>query len=263
MKPNRLKQTLAQNRIPVGHMLQEFATRGVAQILEQAGLDFVIIDMEHTSFSMADTANLIAWFKATSIAPIVRVPQVERHLISRVMDAGALGIMVPDVHTPDQLEAVVKFVKYPPDGERGAAVGLAHTNFQRVNAQDFMRYSNENTTIICQIESPEGLERLDAIAATPGLDMLWVGHFDLSLTLGILGQFQHETFLGALRAVVAVAKMHGLAIGAQPRSIDQAQEWVTIGFNVISFASDVNVYLSAMEAAVAGVRGLSNAENEV
>jgi 2-dehydro-3-deoxyglucarate aldolase/4-hydroxy-2-oxoheptanedioate aldolase len=260
MKPNRLKQALEEKRLPVGHMLLEFGTRGIGQILETAGLDFAIIDMEHTSFSMEEVSNLIAWFKSTSVAPFVRIPQIERHFVARVMDAGALGIMVPDVRSAEQLQAVIKAAKYPPLGERGSAVGLAQSDFKRVNALEFMEYSNCNTMIICQIESPQGIDNLDAIASTPGLDVLWVGHFDLSQTLGILGQFHHEKFLTALRQIVDAAKRHKLAMGGQPRSLEQAQEWVAMGFDVISFSSDVSVYLDAMSSAVEGVRKLGAAE---
>jgi 2-dehydro-3-deoxyglucarate aldolase/4-hydroxy-2-oxoheptanedioate aldolase len=260
MKPNRLQQALSEGRIPVGHMILEFGTRGLAQILATAGLDFAIIDMEHTSFSMNEVANLIAWFKATPVAPMVRIPQIERHFIARIMDAGALGIMVPDVRNAAQLQAVVELVKYPPLGKRGPALGLAQSDFKRVDAMEFMEFSNRNTTIICQIESPQGVDNLEAIASVPGLDVLWVGHFDLSQTLGILGQFSHETFLGALRQIVAAAKKHGLAMGGQPRSLAQAGEWVTMGFDVISFSSDVNVYRDAMSAAVEGVSKLNTRE---
>ena len=253
MKPNRLQQALTEGRIPVGHMILEFGTRGIGPILETAGLDFAIIDMEHTSFSMEQVSNIIAWFKSTHVAPFVRIPQIERHFLARIMDAGALGIMVPDVRSADQLEAVVKAVKYPPLGERGSATGLGQSDFKRVNALEFMEYSNSNTTIICQIESPQGIENLDAIASTPGLDVLWVGHFDLTQTLGILGQFQHEKVQTALRQIVAAAKRHGLAMGGQPRSLEQAREWVGLGFDVISFSSDVSVYLDAMTAAVESV----------
>jgi 2-keto-3-deoxy-L-rhamnonate aldolase RhmA len=256
MKPNRLKQAREEGRIPVGHMIMEFGTRGIAQILETAGLDFVVIDMEHTGFSMNEVSNLIAWFKATSVAPMVRIPQIERHFIARLMDAGTLGIMVPDVRNAEQIQAVVNAAKYPPLGERGLGLGLAQTDFKRVNALEFMEYSNRNTTILCQIESPQGVGNLDAIASTPGLDALWVGHFDLSNTLGIVGQFHHEDFLSALRQIVTAARKHGLAMCGQPRNLEQAQEWVAMGFDMISFSSDVNVYLDAMSAAVEGVSKL-------
>ena len=98
IKPNRFQQVLSEGKIPVGHMLFEFNTRGVAQLLDAAGLDFVVIDMEHSSFSMGQTADLIGWLKATTVAPFVRIPQVQYHHIARAMDAGALGVAAPNVN---------------------------------------------------------------------------------------------------------------------------------------------------------------------
>jgi 2-keto-3-deoxy-L-rhamnonate aldolase RhmA len=124
MKPNRFKQVLAEGRIPCGHMLLEFVTRGIAFMLEEAGADFVLIDMEHTGFGMADLANVLAWFKATTVAPFVRVPQLQYHFIARMLDAGALGVMVPDVRNRAQAQAVVDAAKNPVgQARRGAAHG--------------------------------------------------------------------------------------------------------------------------------------------
>jgi 2-dehydro-3-deoxyglucarate aldolase/4-hydroxy-2-oxoheptanedioate aldolase len=256
MKLNRIKQALQEGSTPVGHMIFEFGTRAIAPVLAYAGVDFVLIDMEHSGLSMAQVADLIGWFKSTRIATLVRIPQIERHLIARVMDFGALGIMVPDVRSAAEIQAVISMVKYAPMGERGTGFGLGQTDYQPVDALEFMEFSNLNTTVICQIESQQGLDNLDAIASSPGLDMLWVGHNDLSNNLGIMGQFQHETFLNAMRRVVAVGQHYGLALGIQPGNLIQAREWFAMGFNVISYGSDVSVYRDAMTAAVDGLRQL-------
>lgn len=257
MKPNRMKEVLAAGKIPVGHMISEFATRGIAQIVERAGVDFVVIDMEHTGLTSADVANLIAWFKATTVAPFVRVPVPEYHFIARTLDVGALGIMVPNVESGEEARRIVKAAKYAPLGQRGLVLGAAHTDFGAVDARQFMDHSNTNTTIICQIESQAGLDHLEDIASTPGVDVLWVGHGDLSNSLGIVGQYHHPRFLDALRLVVATAKKHGLAAGIQPRSMEQAQEWLGLGFNVISYSGDAGFYLDALGKAVSAVRRLA------
>src|SRR5215207_10151284 len=257
MKLNRFKQVRADGRTPVGHMVLEFGTRGVAQLLEVAGVDFVVIDMEHTGFSAANIADMIAWFKATTVAPFVRVPQLLYHFVARSLDAGALGIMVPNVTSAGQAQALVDAAKYAPLGKRGVILGEAHTHFQSVDPSEFMAYSNQNTTLICQIESREGLDNLEEIAATPGVDVLWVGHFDLTQALGIPGQFHNQLFLDALKRVVETARQHGLGAGIQPGSLAQAKEWIELGFDVISYSADLYVYLDAMTRAVADVRGLA------
>jgi len=257
MRPNRFKQVLAEGKIPVGHMIMEFPTRGMAQILDAAGLDFVVVDMEHTGLTIGDVADMMAWFKATTITPFVRVPQIEYHFIARILDAGALGVMVPNVKTAAEARAIVDAAKYAPLGKRGVGLGGAVTDYKTVDPQEFMEYSIQNTTIICQIESQQGLDNLDEIAATQGVDVLWVGHFDLTQSLGIVGQLHHKKCLEALRRVVETAKRYGLGAGIQPRNLAQAQEWMEIGFNVISYGGDRTVYLDALIEGIAGVRKLA------
>ena len=257
MKPNRCRQMLANGRVPVGHMVLEFGTRGMPKILETAGLDFVVIDMEHSGFALPDIANMMAWFKATPVAPFVRIPQIQYHFIARTLDVGALGIMVPNVRSAAQARAIIDAAKYPPLGDRGLILGTAHTDFKSVDPQEFMDYSNQNTTIICQIESEEGLENLEGIATTPGVDVLWVGQGDLAKSLSIPGQFQHPKLIDALNLVVSMAKRHGLGAGIQPGSLAQAQEWLEIGFNVISYGGDARLYLKALTEGIEEVRRLA------
>ena len=187
----------------------------------------------------------------------MRVPQLLYHFVARTLDAGALGIMVPNVVSAAQARALVDAAKYAPLGKRGVILGESHTHFKSVDPPEFMEYSNQNTTLICQIESREGLENLEEIAATPGVDVLWIGHFDLTQSLGIPGQFHHPLFLDAVKRVVDTARRHGLGAGIQPGSLAQAQEWIELGFDVISYSGDLYVYLDAMTRAVADVRILA------
>src|SRR5436190_6826146 len=119
MKESRLQRILRQGGVPVGDMIMEFSTRGIAKILDAAGVDFVLIDMEHTGFDTERIADLVAWFKATPIAPLVRVPQGLYHFLARTMDAGALGVMVGNVETAQQARDIVRAAKYAPLGNRG------------------------------------------------------------------------------------------------------------------------------------------------
>lgn len=262
MKPNRLKQAQAEGKIPIGHMILEFGTRGMAQMMATAGLDFVLIDTEHTGFSPADVADLLAWFKATDVAPLVRVPQIQYQFISRALDTGALGVMVPNVKSGTEAQTVVEAAKYAPLGQRGIIFGQAQNDFKSVNPVEFIDYANRNTTVICQIESVIGLENVTDIAATPGVDILWVGHFDLSQSMGIPGQFDHPRFLEAMKRVIEVGRAHGLGLGIQPGNLAQAQAWLELGFNVISYSGDFFVYLAALSQAVTDLRQLTKRRSE-
>ncbi len=255
MKPNRVRQLLAEGKTPIGHMIMEFSTRGIAKIVEAAGVDFVLIDGEHSGFDMGQIDDLLAWFKATPIAPFVRVPSSDYHFIARVMDAGALGVMVPNVKSAEQSKAIVNAMRYAPEGERGLGLGGSLNDFVRPNPKEYMREANRNNMVICQIESKEALANLDAIAATPGVDVLWVGHFDLTQSLGIVGEFHHDDFLNALKRVVEVTKQCGQAAGIQPGSLEQARSWMDIGCNMISYSADHGVYSAALHSAVEDLRG--------
>jgi 2-keto-3-deoxy-L-rhamnonate aldolase RhmA len=254
LKPNRFREAIADGRMPVGHMIMEFGTRGIAKILETTDLDFVVYDMEHSGIDLERIGDLIAWSKACSFAPFVRVPQGVYHFLARVMDAGALGVMVANVETPEQARAIVDAVKYAPLGKRGVGLGTAHTDYSVPDPEQYFRESNESTVVICQIESELGVRNADAIGSVDGVDVLWVGHFDLTQSMGIPAQFHHERFTSALQTVVAAARKHSLAAGIQPGSTEQADEWIALGFNVISWSSDIAVYRTALESAVKRLR---------
>jgi 2-keto-3-deoxy-L-rhamnonate aldolase RhmA len=257
MKPNRFKQVLAEGRIPMGHMLLEFVTRGVPLMLQEAGADFVLIDMEHTGFTLDYIANMMLWFRATPIAPFVRVPPGMYNWIPRVLDVGALGIMYSDVRTPEQAKMIVDAAKYPPMGKRGVALRTANTDFKPVNPVEFLKYANENTTVFCMIESQEGLDNLEAITATPGVDGIWVGHFDLSMDMGIIAQFQHPRMVEALKLIAATARKHGKVAVMQPANLAQAKEWLDMGYNVMSCGADFVFYVDTLKKYISDVRELA------
>jgi 2-dehydro-3-deoxyglucarate aldolase/4-hydroxy-2-oxoheptanedioate aldolase len=254
MKQNRFKTVLREGRIPVGHMIMEFGTRGIAKLIESADVDFVVIDMEHNGFGSERVADLMAWFKATDIAPFVRVPQALYHFLARTMDVGALGVMVGNVETADQARAIVSAVKYAPLGNRGVGLGTAHNDYIPPDPVAYMREANENTTVICQIESRTGLANLNAIAGTEGVDALWVGHFDLSQSMGIPGQFEDPHFVEALSSVVNAAETHRKASAIQPGTMEQAERWLALGFRVLSWKTDIALYRGALQREIRALR---------
>lgn len=254
MRENLLRRRLQQGEMAFGHMVMEFATRGLARILEAARADFVVLDMEHSGLGLEKVADQMAWFKATSVSPMVRVPALRAHFITRCLDAGALGIMVPNVETAEQAEQVVQAARYAPRGSRGLGLGGAHNDYIPPPTREYLEEANRNISVICQVESARGLENVEALAAVDGVDVLWVGHFDLTQSMGIVGEFDHPRFLEALDRVVDAARRHGRGAGIQPGSLQQAEEWRKRGFNVISFGTDVGVYRAALTEAFCSLR---------
>lgn len=254
MKTNRFQEQLAAGKIPAGHMIMEFATRGIARICDAAGLDFVVFDMEHSGYDVGQIADVLATCHGCQFAPFVRVPDNQYHFLARCLDAGALGVMVANVHSPQQAQAIVSATKYAPLGNRGLGLGTAHNNYIMPGPCSYVAAANANTTVICQIESVEGVANAEAIAAVEGVDVLWVGHYDLTSSMGILGEFEHPAFIEALGKVVASAKKQGKHTAIQPGNPAQLQAWRTLGFDVLSYSADIGLYRNALNEAVQWIR---------
>lgn len=254
MKENRLKKALEEGRIPVGHMLWEFGVRGAARMVANSGADFCVVDMEHSGFGHETVCDLMQWFRGTDVTPFVRTPGPAYSFLARVMDAGSMGVMVPNVESAEAARKIVDAVKYAPLGKRGVGLGGAHTDYQKVDPLGYFKESNANTTVICQIESVHGVENAQDIAAVEGVDVLWVGHFDLTQSMGIPGEFQDPKFLDALKIVVEATRASGKAAGIQPASIPQAEQWLEIGYNVISWKTDSQLYQAALKSELEELR---------
>ena len=138
------------------------------------------------------------YFEAADLPAIVRVPSREYHHIARAMDMGAEGLMLPMVGNADEVRHIVNSMKYHPVGKRGVALQVAHDRYRPGAVADKFTAANRRTTLFCQIETAEGVENAEAMAAIDGVDCLWVGHFDLSVSLGIPGEFDHPTFKDAI-----------------------------------------------------------------
>ena len=175
-------------------MVFEFFTPGMAQIAAAAGAEFVLYDMEHSGAGIDTIKAQMAACRGLDIVPMVRVPTTQYHFIARCLDAGAMGIMVPMVESVAQARDIVSFTRYPPHGVRGAGFGVAHDDYEPGSPVDKIATANRRTLVIAQIETPRGADAVDEIAAIDGIDVLWLGHFDMTNFMGIPGQFTHPDF---------------------------------------------------------------------
>lgn len=255
MSKNRLNKMARTRSLKVGHFIVEFATPGIGHMLKNAGCDFVLFDCEHSGFHNETIKSVIRYFEAADLPAIIRVPSREYHHIARALDMGAEGLMAPMVGNADEAEAIVRSVKYGPRGARGVGLGLAHDNYSGGDTHTKLAAANKRTTIFTQIETAEGVENADAIAAVDGVDCLWVGHFDLSSSLGVPGQFDHPKFTGAVKAVHAAARRHGKAFGRLVPDVATAREMFGIGFDFICYSGDVWMFQAALTQAVSEIRG--------
>lgn len=256
MRENSLRRVLAAGRHAAGTMVFEFNTPGIGRLLDSTGVDFVVFDMEHSGFDMDQVRNLISWSRAASFTPIVRVPAADYHFMARVLDVGAAGIMVPMVGTREQAEAIVRACKYYPRGQRGAGFSLAHDDFQPGSVADKMAAANRDNLVVLLIETAQGVQNVAEIVAVPGVDVIWIGHFDLTQSLGIPGQFDHPLFTEAIDAVVAACAARDVPMGILVNDAAAGRVWIERGFRVICYSADVWLLQRALAEGVAWVRSL-------
>lgn len=239
MHINQVKRTLRAGGVSLGTMVFEFMSPGLPRLLAEAGAEFAVYDTEHTWFSEEQIAYLIASTRATGMAPCVRVANLDYPLLSRPLDLGASGLMIPRVETRAQVEAVVRAMKYPPEGRRGVALGIAHDDYTGGDVQAKLRQANDETLVIVQVETVPAIDNLEEMLAVPGVDVAWVGHFDLTASMGIPGQFDHPRFLAAMERVVEVSARHGVAAGIMQPDVAGARRWMARGFRAIAYSGDL------------------------
>lgn len=249
-----LKRMASTRALKVGHFLVEFATPGIGHILKSAGCEFVVLDTEHSGFSYETVRSTVQYCKAADLPIIVRVPSKEYHHIARAVDMGAEGVMLPMVGSAAEAQQILDCLKYPPVGGRGAIFQFAHDDYQPGTALDKIKAANARTALFVQIETAEGVANVDEIAAVDGVDVLWVGHFDLSNSLGIPGQFDHPDFIGATDAVIKAARKHGKSAGRLIPTVEQCIELYKYGFDFISYSGDVWAFQGAIMNAVNDIR---------
>ncbi len=254
-----LRSLIGTTPTKIGTFLFEFTTPGIGQILKAAGADYAVLDMEHTGFSFDTVRQVVRYSQAAGLPLVVRVPSQQRHHVSRALDTGADGVMVPIVSSVEQARAVLDAAKYWPDGTRGVALGLGHERFAMRSEPLLPRFAEQNarTAIILQIEDPRGAAAADGIAALPGVDMLWLGHNDLSVAMGEPGAFDHPDFLEAEQATIAAARKHGKSAGRLAVDAQQAARFVKLGYDFVSIAGDVWLLQQAFAAGLATVRSSS------
>src|SRR3954454_4406048 len=187
MTETPVSRAITERGVAVGAMLYEFDTPRVMRILASAGVDFALFDLEHTAWDAGTLRTLYATGLGTGVYPIPRVVRAQYALIATALDAGSRGIMAPMVESADEARLLVESAKFPPVGRRGFGV-IMRDELEGGPAAMAERGNSENL-VIAQIESPAGIENADAIVSVPGVDAVWLGQFDLSLALGIPGEF--------------------------------------------------------------------------
>ncbi len=254
VRPSAIRQRVLTGDTVSGAMIFEFFAPGMPQVLKAAGCEFALFDMEHSGLGFETLKMLAAGCRGIGIEPLVRVPRSEYHFMARALDVGAHGVMVPMVESAEEARRIAEATHYPPLGRRGAAFGVAQDDYTGGDVKTKLTALNARTLVIAQIESERGLAEVDAIAATPGVDVLWLGHFDLTNFLGIPGEFESPVYLEAVRTIVAAARRNGKGLGFMALDADWARRYRDFGFNMIAAGLDHTLLQTAIRATFAPLR---------
>lgn len=251
---NRIKTGASGAQPLVGPVVQ-LASPEIVEMAGVAGFDFVWIDCEHGSFYLDQLTHMLRAADAVELTPIVRVPDQSPSFISRVLDAGAMGVIVPNVQTADQVRSVVSACRYQAgdnNGKRGSCPGTRASWHQTTDWPGFVQEANRNISAWVLIENMQAVSNIDEILAVDGLDGIVLGPFDLAQVMGHQGQVHHPEVDAAMREVVIKALAKGVDVvaslfSAQPQAMrEERQQWTDMGVKIFSIGSDRRLIINAM-----------------
>lgn len=240
MPSDTLKRKLRSGRSTIGSWIT-LGHPGIAEILANAGFDWLVVDLEHSVIPIDTAGDLIRIIDLCGVAPLVRLTSNDADQIKRVMDAGAHGIVVPMVCRRQDAEAAVAAVRYAPAGRRG--VGLARAQGYGAAFDEYLAWQQDSPVVIVQIEHKEALANLTEIFATKGVDGFIIGPYDLSCSLCIPGQFEHPDFLAAMERIRAAGEQQGIQAGLHIVEPDQERltQCLREGYRFIAYSVDIRM----------------------
>lgn len=262
MKPadprrGQLKRRLQQGETVIGPFVI-VPSCTLVDTLGYSGMDFCILDTEHGPLSFERCADLVIAAQGAGVAPIIRVGENNERLILRALDIGAEGVQVPQVNIRADAEEVVKAAKYSPLGERGLSVFTRAGHYFRdggaVGGATHTDRQNEETAVVVHIEGRRGLENLEDIMEVTGIDVLFLGPYDISQSLGIPGQVRSPQVERALKSAISKARKRGRAVGSYAKDVEMGKWLLGLGVQYLSINVDATVYMQACERIVKTLR---------
>ncbi len=223
-----------------------------------AGFDFVILDMEHGPVGFSDLQHLVRAAEVSDVISVVRTYDSSEMAIGKALDLGAKGIQVPQVRSASEAREVVKAARFFPDGERGVCRFVRAARYSAIPRDEYFRKANRSLVIL-QIEGTQAIDELDEILRVEGFDILFVGPYDLSQSLGVLGQVSHPSVIKAIEDITGKARAAGVVLGVFCDTPESAALWRKAGIQYLSYSVDVGIY---MEACISIIHKLKHENHE-
>ncbi len=257
MRDNPVKKKLLGGQPVFGTFGWELVVPGLPQIVKAAGAEFLLLDMEHSGASFDTIKTQAQLCRGIDLVPMARVPANQYTYIARALDCGMMGIMAPMVGSAEEAELIVSCTRYPPKGRRGAAFGFTADDYMSGSVTDTIKVADERTLVMCLIETAEGIENVDKIAAVPGVDVLWLGHFDLTNFLGIPAQFDHPKYVKAVEKMTAAAKKHRKVLACMTADDSWSREYWSKGFRLFCVGVDNFLLQNAIRSGLKTLHALA------
>ena len=250
---NLLKEKIVNGEVTVG-TFHEFSSPSALEIEAYGGMDYVIIDAEHGPVDVETAQYLVRASKLSQTTPLVRVKDAERNSILKMLDIGAMGLIIPNVKTVEEVENIVSYGKFSPVGNRGVApTAGSHFWTQEYTSKGLQHYfdlANSQQLLIPQCETQECLDDIENIAKVKGVDGIFVGPYDLSVSMGMPGDFSNPVFVEAIDRILKACQDAGVFTFIYAPDIKTAQERIEQGFQSITYTMDTAIYFSAIKDCV-------------
>ncbi|MGH8338312.1 MAG: HpcH/HpaI aldolase family protein, partial [Gammaproteobacteria bacterium] len=212
------------------------------------------LDTEHGGFGIETIQDLCKLSAMVGLSPIVRVASVEYALVARALDCGAQGVIFPRIESPELLEKAVSWTKFPPMGVRGFGLGAPQVEYERAAMPEIIEHVNANTMAVFQIETARGVEAREELLSVAGVDAVMMGPADLSISLGVAGDFEHPKVVEAMEKVRDSCRRHGVAPGTQTRTLGLGKFWRERGMQFLGCGSETGMLFERASEIVAGLR---------
>jgi 2-keto-3-deoxy-L-rhamnonate aldolase RhmA len=243
MQPNLVKKALKEGRVQLGAGYWQLRSPEVARIYAAAGLNWAFVDTEHGGFDLESVQDICRVSNLAGLCPIVRVGDLQYTLVARALDCGAQGIIFPRVESVELLEQAVGWTKFPPLGVRGFGLTIAAVNYEPATMPQIIEQVNANTMLVMQIETQRAVDMREELLSVPGIDAVMIGPADLSISLGVPGEFLHPKMVAAMEAVRDTCIAKGVAPGTQTRGLEQAKFWRERGMTFLGCSNETGMLL--------------------
>lgn len=246
---NKARERLTAGELSLGMALRQARTVDIGRVLAACGFDFAFIDMEHNTMSVDTAAQIAVACHDAGVTPIARVPGYEHYLATRLLDAGAMGIVFPHVDSAEHARQLVSNCKYPPMGHRSLGGPMAQLGFRPHPRAESTAIVNQETLLVMMLETPAAVDDADAIAAVPGVDVLLIGTNDLTLEMGIAGRYDDPKVVRAYETVIAACAKHGKHPGMGGIYDHPTMEkYIKLGARFVLCGSDITLLMAAGQA---------------